>query len=145
MIKSGQDFWTGLFFLAMGIFILAAGWNLPMGTASRMLQGFFPGMVASLLCLVGVILCIKGMIVPGAPAPRFAVRSMLPLIAVVAFGLLLRPAGLAIAVSILIFVSSFGLRFKLLEAGGLSLFMIVFIWLVFVKGLGLPLQLWPGF
>lgn len=144
MIKSGQDFLAGLLFLAMGVFILITGWDLPVGTARRMLQGYFPSLVAWLLCLVGAILSVKGVITPGAPVPRFAIRSMLPLIAVVAFGLLLRPAGLAGAVTVLIFISSFGLSFRFLDALALSIFMIIFIWLVFVKGLGLPLHLWPG-
>jgi hypothetical protein len=145
MIKSGQDFWAGILFLALGIFILIVGRDLPTGTASRMLQGYFPSMAAWLLCVVGVILSVRAMFAPGASAPRFAVRSMLPLIAIVAFGLLLRPAGLVTAVSALIFISSFGLRFRFLDALALSFFMIVFICLVFVWGLGLPLHLWPSF
>ena len=144
MIKAGQDFWAGIFFLGLGIFILVVGRDLPVGTTVRMLQGYFPTMVAWLLCIVGGILSIKGMIVPGAPAPRFSARSLLPMIAIVAFGLLLRPFGLAVAITALIFIGSLGLRFKFLEACGLSLFMIIFIWLVFIKGLGLSLHLWPG-
>lgn len=145
MIKAGQDFWAGIFFLGLGIFILVVGRDLPTGTAVRMLQGYFPSMVAWLLCIVGGILSIKGMIVPGTPAPRLSARSMLPLVAIVAFGLLLRPLGLAVAMTVLIFTSSFGLRFRWLDACGLSIFMIIFTWLVFIRGLGLALNLWPDF
>jgi hypothetical protein len=145
MIKSGQDSCAGVLFLAIGVFVLVAGRDLPVGTATRMLQGYFPNLVAWSLCFIGVVLSVKGMVTPGASMPRLAIRPLLPLIAIVAFGLLLRPAGLAVAVTALIFISSLGLSFRLLDAIGLSLFMIGFIWLIFIKGLGLPLYLWPSF
>ena len=145
MVKSGQDVLAGLLFLAVGVFMLVVGRDLPAGTASHMQQGYFPRLVAWSLCAVGAILSIKGMIVPGSRIPRFSIRSLLPLVAVVAFGLLLRPAGLAIAVTVLIFISSAGLEFRLINAVGLSIFLTLFIWLVFICGLGLPLVLWPEF
>ena len=145
MIKSGQDLCAGLVFLAIGVFILVMGRDLSAGTAGNMQEGYFPRLVALLLCLVGAIISVRGMMVQGASMPRFAFRSMLPMIAIVAFALLLRPAGLAIAISVLIVVSSFGMRFRLFDVIALSLSMIVFIWLVFIKGLGLPLQLGPSF
>jgi hypothetical protein len=111
-----------------------------------MQQGYFPKLLAWALCIVGGIISIKAMIIPGAPAPRLAIRSFLPVMAVVAFGLLLRPTGLAIAITALIFISFIGSgSFRLVDAVALSLFLVLFIWLVFICGLGLPLRLWPNF
>jgi hypothetical protein len=144
MIKLGQDFLAGLLFLAVGIFIFVTGRDLPLGSASHMQQGYFPRLLAWSLCIVGGIIAIKGLIVRGAPIPRFAFHSFLPVAAVVVFGLLLQPAGMAIAIVALVFISSLGPDFRWLSAAGLSLFLILFIWLVFILGLGLPLQLWPS-
>ena len=144
MIKFGQDLLAGLLFLAAGIFIFVTGRDLPLGSASHMQQGYFPRLLAWSLCIIGGIISIKGLIVPGAPAPRFALHSFLPFVAVIAFGLLLQPAGMAIAITALVLISSLGSDFRLLSAVGLSLFLILFIWLVFVLGLALPIQLWPS-
>ncbi|MEI7672646.1 MAG: tripartite tricarboxylate transporter TctB family protein [Deltaproteobacteria bacterium] len=144
MIKIGQDFLAGLLFLAVGIFIFVTGRDLPLGSASSMRQGYFPRLLAWALCIVGGIISIKGLAIPGAPTPRFAFHSFLPVVAVVVFGLLLQPTGMAIAITALVFISSLGPDFRLLSAVGLSLFLILFIWLVFILGLGLPLQLWPS-
>jgi hypothetical protein len=146
MIKSGQDLWAGVLFVVAGVFIFWAGWDLPVGTASRMAQGYFPKLLAWALCLVGGIIVIGSIIAPGAPTPRFAVRPLFPLVAVVAFGLLLRPTGLVIATTVLIFISVLGSdKFRLRDAVVLSILLTAFNWLVFIWGLRLTLPMWPDF
>ena len=68
------------------------------------------------------------------------------LMAVVAFGYLLRPAGLAIATIVLIVGSGWaGHEFKWKEALILGVgAAIVVVW-VFVHGLGLSMNVWPEF
>jgi hypothetical protein len=146
MIKSGQDFWAGALFLAAGIFIFWTGRDLAFGTASRMASGYFPRLLAGALCIVGSILVIGSMVVRGEPTPRFAVRPLFPLVAIVVFGLLLKPAGLVIATTALIFISVLGAdRFRLRDAVVLSVLLTAFNWLVFIWGLGLLLPVWPAF
>ncbi len=146
MIKSGQDMWAGVLFVAAGLFIFWAGRDLPVGTASRMAQGYFPRLVAGALCIVGGILVIGSLVARGEPTPRFAIRPLFPLAAIVAFGLLLRPTGLVIATTVLISISVLGSkkpRFR--DAVMLSVLLTVFNWLVFIWGLGLILPMWPQF
>jgi len=65
---------------------------------------------------------------------------------VVAFGLLLRPAGLVIALLALIGISSLGSHeFKARDTVLLSLGLCVMVVMVFIKGLGLTIPVWPVF
>ena len=145
MIKAPQDFWSGLIFAAAGLFIFWVGWNYPMGTASRMSYGYFPQLVAAALCIVGAIVVMRALLARGPAAPKLAWRPMLPLAAVVAFGVLLRPAGLIVATFALIVLSVLGGdRFRPLDVLGLAVFLIPFNWFIFVWGLGLPLPVLPA-
>jgi hypothetical protein len=145
MIKAAQDFWSGLIFVAAGLFILWAGWHYPMGTAGRMSYGYFPKLLAGALCLVGAVIAGRALFLQGAPLARLAPRSLLPLVAVVAFGLLLRPAGLIVATFCLIVISvAAGDRFRSRDVIGLAVVLIPLNWLVFVRALGLPLPLLPA-
>jgi putative tricarboxylic transport membrane protein len=146
MIKSGQDFWAGVLFIAAGLFIFWAGRDLAVGTASRMAAGYFPRLLAGALCIVGGVLAIGSTVVRGEATPRFAVRPFCPLVAVVVFGLLLKPLGLVIATTALIFISVLGAdKFRLRDALILSVLLTAFNWLVFIWGLGLLLPVWPRF
>ena len=76
----------------------------------------------------------------------FGPRSMfLVLLAVVIFGYALKPLGLVLATVILIVVSAVGGHdFRKKEIVILTVVLVLFGVLVFVKGLGLPFNLWPG-
>ncbi|OGA96635.1 MAG: hypothetical protein A3G27_20610 [Betaproteobacteria bacterium RIFCSPLOWO2_12_FULL_66_14] len=66
------------------------------------------------------------------------------LLAVAAFGYLVRPAGLAIATVVLIIGSAWaGHEFKWKEASFLAVGMAIFAVWVFVRGLGLSMNVWP--
>jgi putative tricarboxylic transport membrane protein len=68
------------------------------------------------------------------------------LAAVVMFGYLLKPLGLVIATAILIVISAAGgHEFKLKEVTILSVVLAIFSVYAFVKGLGLPMNIWPSF
>jgi hypothetical protein len=145
MIRAPQDFWAGLVFAAAGSLVLVVAWNYPKGTASQMSYGYFPMLLGSALCAIGVLTLVLSFRSPGAPVPRMALRPLLPLVAVVAFGALLKPAGLILASVILIVLSVLGTeRFRPLDMVALALLVIPFNWLVFVWALGMPLPLFPG-
>ena len=76
----------------------------------------------------------------------FGPRSMfLILLAVVIFGYALKPLGLVLATVILIVVSAVGGHdFRKKEIVILTVVLVIFGVFVFVKGLGLPFNLWPG-
>ena len=76
----------------------------------------------------------------------FGPRSMFViLLAVVIFGYALKPLGLVLAIVILIVGSALGGHdFRKIEIAYLTVGLALFGVLVFVKGLGLPFNLWPG-
>jgi len=66
------------------------------------------------------------------------------LTAVAAFGYLLRPMGLVVATLVLVIGSAYGgHEFKAKEATILGVALAVFVVLVFIKGLGLSMNVWP--
>jgi len=76
----------------------------------------------------------------------FGPRAMFViLIAVVIFGYALKPLGLVLAVALLIVLSALGGHdFRKKEIVILAILLVLFSVFVFVKGLGLPFNLWPG-
>jgi putative tricarboxylic transport membrane protein len=76
----------------------------------------------------------------------FGERSLwVVLFSVVIFGYMLKPLGLVIATGLIIFVSAWGgHEFKVKEVTILFVILAVFSVLAFVKGLGLPMNVWPG-
>jgi hypothetical protein len=78
----------------------------------------------------------------GAFGPR---AMFVILLAVVIFGYALKPLGLVAAIVLLIVLSAVGGHdFRKKEVVILTIAMVLFGVLVFVKGLGLPFNLWPG-
>jgi len=76
----------------------------------------------------------------------FGPRSMfLVLLAVVIFAYALKPLGVVLSIVILVVISALGGHdFRKKEAVILAVVLALFGVLVFVKGLGLPFNLWPG-
>ena len=77
----------------------------------------------------------------------FGPRSLwVILFSVVVFGYLLKPLGLVIATGLLIFGSAWGgHEFKTKEVAILFVALAIFSVFAFVRGLGLPMNIWPAF
>jgi hypothetical protein len=148
-IKDAKDFWSGVMFAAFGLGFVVFARQYDMGTAARMGPAFFPTVLGGLLLLLGVVVSIKGLTVPtndGKLAQFHFKPLILVLGAVVAFGLLLRPAGLLVSIAALVVISSLGgdefkLRDVLLLTVGLSILVLV----VFIYGLAMTVPVLPSF
>jgi len=149
-IRDPKDFWSGVIFVIFGLAAVIIGRDYSMGTAGRMGPAYFPTILGGLLTLIGLVGVVRSMVKSGGPVGRFAIREIfLVMLAVVVFGVLVRGAGLAISVILLVMVSGYAsVKFKpgpyLLLAVGLAVFCV----LVFVKALGLPMPMfgpWLGF
>ena len=136
-------------FVAFGAFFVAWAQQYDMGTAARMGPAFFPTMLGGIMFVLGVIVTIEGLAVEHADGKidAFNFRALgLVLGSVVAFGLLLRPAGLIVALFVLICVSSFGgHEFKLRDVLLLSVGMSLLVLGVFIYGLSMTIPVWPAF
>jgi putative tricarboxylic transport membrane protein len=140
-IRNPKDFWSGLAFVGAGAAFLYLGQDYALGTARRMGPGYFPMVLAVLLVLVGLVVTARGLMRDGERVGSFAVLPMVLVIGgTVAFGLLVRSAGLLAASIVLVGVSAFASpAFRWKQAVLLALGLAVFCILVFTRGLGLPI------
>jgi hypothetical protein len=146
-IESPKDFWAGLMFFAFGSFFLIAARHYRMGSTTSMGPGYFPTMLGGLMGVLGAIIFLRSFAVKGGKVPPMFFRPLFFIIlSLLGFAYLLKPIGMVLTLVVLIGVSAFaGHQFKSKEVLVLSIALIVFSVLVFVKGLGLPFQLWPKF
>jgi hypothetical protein len=145
-IKSPKNLWAGLMFIAFGLFFLVwAVANYQMGTAVRMGPAYFPTVLGGLLAFLGAIVLAESVAVRGDKLAKFQFRPLVfVLVGCVAYGYLMKPAGLVLSTVALVFIVAFGgHEFKWKEVTILSTVLVIFSVLVFVKGLTLPFPLWP--
>ncbi len=146
-IKSPKDFWAGLMFIAFGLFFLVVARNYQMGSAVRMGPAYFPTVLGGLMAVLGGIVLFQSMVIEGSRMPKFSFKPIFFIsLSLILFGYLLKPLGFVLSLVILTFVSAFGgHEYKTKEVAILTVVLIIFSVLVFVKGLTLPFPLWPDF
>ncbi len=143
MIRSSKDFWTGLIYLFFGVSAILIARDYGMGTGGKMGPAYFPAILGGLLVVIGVISVIRSFIAHGAPIGTFAFKGLaLVSVSVLMFGIVVRGAGLTVALPLLVIISAlassrFRWRPTLIMAVGLTIFCV----LVFIKGLGIPLPI----
>jgi hypothetical protein len=144
-VRLTTDLLTGLFFLALGGFVILYGSRYAMGSAMRMGPGYFPFLTSVCLVLLGVVLVIRSLIRGGKTIGTLALRPLfVVLVATLAFGLLIERAGFWVASIALVVASRFADRgFRLAEVTALALFLTALIAAVFRYGLGLPIRMMP--
>lgn len=142
-IRSPKDFWSGIMFLAIGLGTVIIAREYPLGTAGRMGPGYFPTVLGWLLAAISAVTLIGAFTTQGAPLERFAYKDMLLILgAVVLFGFLVRSAGLALAIPVLILVSAYAsTKFRWRPTIALAVGATIFCILLFVKALGLPIPI----
>jgi len=150
-IRNAKDFWSGVMFIAFGLFFAGFARQYDMGTAARMGPAYFPTALGLLLMVIGVLISFKGIRSEAEDGhghvDKFHFKPLILVLgAVVAFGVLLRPAGLIVALAALIFVSSLGSgEFKLKEILPLAIGLCLLVLAVFIWGLGLTIPVLPAF
>ncbi|MEP6607629.1 MAG: tripartite tricarboxylate transporter TctB family protein [Burkholderiaceae bacterium] len=148
-IRDQKNFWSGLMFIAFGLFFIGFAQQYDMGSAARMGPAYFPSVLGGLLLLLGVFIAIQGLAVETADGKiePFNFKGLgYVLGAVVAFGLLLRPAGVVVALFALIVISSLASNeFKLREVLIVTVLLTIMVIAVFIYGLQMTIPLWPWF
>ena len=145
-IRAPKDFWAGLMFLAFGVGFAWVAQNYQMGTSVRMGPAYFPTVLGGILALIGLAIVVQSLVAAGGPVPKFYFRPLILIVfAVVIFGILLKPLGLVLSLALLVGIGAFGgFEFKSKEVAILYVVLAIFSVWVFVKGLGLPIPVWPG-
>ena len=148
-IKNETDFWSGVMFIAFGLFFAAFATRYDFGTAQRMGPAYFPTVLAGLLALVGVWVALTGLgrAGEGGKLEKFHFAELTWVLgAVVLYAVILRWAGVLVSMSALIVISSFASHeFRWKEAIILSIVMAVITYLVFIIGLKLTIPVLPAF
>lgn len=148
-IKHAKDFWSGVMFTAFGLGFALIARNYDMGSAARMGPAYFPTVLGGLLAVLGVIIALRALKTeePDSQVDKFHFKPLLLILgSVVAFGLLLRPAGMVVALAVLIIVSSFASNeFKWREVIPLTVGLTVLVLVVFIYGLSMTIPVLPAF
>ncbi|MGZ3408735.1 MAG: tripartite tricarboxylate transporter TctB family protein [Xanthobacteraceae bacterium] len=143
-IKNPQDFWSGLLFLAVGIFAAWFGRVYTFGTATKMGPGYLPTVLSWGLAGLGAFLVIRALFDQGEPLERSMVRpQVFILAAIVVFAFCIERFGLAPAVIIVTVIAAFAsseMRWR--ETAILSVGLAILCSVLFVKLLGQPLTIW---
>lgn len=111
---------------------------LAVGGATYFAEGSLKAVPTVEIALAGLAL----LLFIGAFGPK---SMFVILLSVVIFGYALKPLGLALTTVLLVVLSaSGGHDFRKREIAILTAVLVLFAVLVFVKGLGLPFNIWPG-
>ena len=148
-IQSQQNFWSGVMFIAVGLVFAWFATDYQMGTAARMGPGYFPFWLGLIMAVLGAILSVTALS-PKAEETHIAKfdwrSTFLVLGSVLLFGLLLKFLGLYVCLFILVVGSSIASHeFDWKVAVANAIFLIVFSYVAFIKGLGLIFPLYPWF
>jgi hypothetical protein len=149
-IKSQRDFWSGVMFVAVGIAFAWGATNYSFGQSARPGPGYFPFGLGILLAVLGAIVLVQSLVVDAADGDRIGSIGWRPLLIVLGslalFAFLLPRAGMVIALPILVVTSAMaGDEFHWGEALANAVVLTIGSWLIFIKGLGLTIPVWPAF
>lgn len=149
-IKNQRDFWSGVMFLAIGVGFAWGATNYSFGSSARPGPGYFPFGLGIILAGIGALVLFKSLTIESHGGGKIGPVAWKPLTVILGsvalFGLLLPLLGLILTLPVLIVVSALaGDEFHLGEALINAAILTVGSWLVFIKGLGLILPLWPAF
>lgn len=149
-IKSQRDFWSGVMFIVVGIVFAWGATHYSFGTSARPGPGYFPFGLGILMAALGAIVLVQSLVAgssDGDPVGAVAWRPLLIVLGSLAlFAFLLPRAGMVIALPILVVTSAMaGDEFHWGEALINAVVLTIGSWLIFIKGLGLTIPVWPAF
>ena len=146
-IRNPQDFWSGMFFLGLGILAIYLARNYPMGSALEMGPGYFPTWLGGIMAAFGLV--ISGMALRllgerGAEIREWGYRPWLVLPATLVLYAVLMDAEVGFVPSLMVLITGCALAHKDVhwrETILLSIFVTAGAVAIFIYGLGLPYRL----
>jgi hypothetical protein len=143
--RVGTDLLAGLLLAGFGGIGLWLGSGYALGTSARMGPGFFPLLVSGALFAFGLATSVVAILGDEPLEGNWALRPLVLVLAAVGiFALALRPLGLVVATMLLVATSALGGRgSRLVETVLLAIGLAGFAVLLFVKGLGVAVRVWP--
>jgi hypothetical protein len=148
-IKNPQDFWCGLFFIALGALAMYLSRDYAMGSALSMGPGYFPTWLGGIMigfgvAIGGLALRIQGEADQGLSRDQWAIRPWLVLTVTLALYAKLMDAEIGFVPSLMVLIIGCALAHKdvhLRETILLSIFVTAGAVGIFSYGLGMPYRL----
>lgn len=151
-IKHEKDFWSGIFFILIGLLAVIFAQENSMGTLSRMGPAYFPTILGVGLVLLGLVISVRALVVKPKPGESYRLEPvhwgvlLFVLGGVACFALALLSLGLIIALALMIAVASLASPLsRRREVGILIIVLCAVCWGVFVYGLGFQVPVLPTF
>ena len=144
-VRSPQDFWAGVLFVAFGAAGLWLNRNYAIGTASRMGPGYLPVALSLGLVVIGSIVAARGLVLPGPRIERAHRRPpVFVLGGMLVFYALIEIAGLAVTTVLATALAALATRepIRPLQVAIVALGMTVFSIALFVYLLKQPVPVW---
>ena len=144
-LRAPKEFWSGLLFMAIGAAGVFFARDYAYGSALRMGPGYMPTVLSWCTTVLGLIVFVRSFMIDGPGLDSTDWRPLIMVLAAIGvFALLITRIGLVGAIVLTTLVGGLGSR----ELGRgelviLSLAIAIFCALVFVVGLGQPIDLWP--
>lgn len=144
-MRNPRDFYAGVIFLSFGSCAVLVGRDYPMGSALRMGAGYFPFVLAVLLLILGAVICVKSLLIPGEKLETIGLRPLLlVLAAIAAFAASVDTLGLVAATILLTVIGAAASpESRWREVAVLTVALLALTLGAFVYGLGLPFKLLP--
>jgi putative tricarboxylic transport membrane protein len=144
-IRNPRDFYAGVIFLSFGLCAVLVGRDYPMGSALRMGAGYFPFVLGVLLLILGAVICVKSLLIPGEKLETIGLRPLLlVLAAIAAFAASVDTLGLVAATILLTVIGAAASpESRWREVAVLTVALLALTLGAFVYGLGLPFKLLP--
>jgi len=148
-IRNLQDFWCGIFFVALGVLAIYAAQDYPMGSALQMGPGYFPVWLGGIMIAFGFVIGGLSLRVQAVVAQRlapgeWAFRPWIVLTTTLAAYALMMDGGIGFVPSLIVLVIGCALAHKdvrWLETIVLSVFVTAAAVAIFSWGLELPYRL----
>ncbi len=144
-IKSTEDFWAGLHFIAVGVVAIYLSRDYPMGSALRMGPGYFPTWLGGIMSTFGVIVFARSFFLQGEGMGEWALRPLFVLSGAIAmFGLSMDYLQLGFVPALVVLILGCALAHKdvhWLETILLAIFLTMGCVALFIYVIGLPYRL----
>jgi len=146
-IRNPQDFWGCIVLMALAVFALWAGSDLPGMRGFAFGPGTAPRLFAICLLLLAGAVAFWSLLVDGPDIGRFHARGpLVVMISILAFAAMIRPLGLVITTFVCFMIAAAGSNeTRWIEATLTAIGFTIGAVLLFVYGLSLPFRLLPRF
>jgi hypothetical protein len=145
-IRSPQDFWAGMIFMALALFFLLNGLQLALGTSVRMGPGYAPRLLSGLLLAIGAALVVRGVAIHSPDTDSLHFRPMIFVLgSMLIFAFALERLGLALTTLLVVAASSLSVKgARPLEVLIIGVLAAAAASGIFIYALKLTIPLWPS-